>query len=73
MKKYFTALKPFQGFRKNLLCGCTAKHDELNDWHRAGTEREPNFHVFTTNKNGEHSVGISLVMNLVFHEDPVHD
>lgn len=50
-----------------------AKQDELNDWHRAGTEREPHFHVFSANKNGEHSVGISLVMNLVFHEDPSHD
>lgn len=50
-----------------------AKRDELNDWHRAGTEREPHFHDFTANKNGEHSVGISLVMNPVLHEDPSHD
>lgn len=73
MEKYFTALKLFQGFRKNLLCGWAAKHDELNDGHRAGTEREPNFHVFSTNKNRDHSMGISLVMSLVFHEDPAHD
>lgn len=73
VEKYFTALKLFQGFRKNLLYGWTAKYDELNDWHRAGTEREPNFHVFSTNKNRVQRVGIGLVMKLVFHEDPFQD
>lgn len=46
VEKYFTALKFFQGFIKNLLCGWTAKYDELNDRHRAGNEREPNFYGF---------------------------
>lgn len=52
-----------------MLCGWTAKYNELNEWHRAGTERESDFQVFPTIKNREHSV----VMKLLFREDPSHD
>lgn len=51
VEKYFTTLKLFQGFTKNLLCGWTLRCDELNDRHRAGTEKELIFYVFSTNKN----------------------